>query len=220
MDKDELTNLIIDNLSNSNEDQVRYDALDASDPDYMMYSPIPVGYNTTAEQRFLMQNLLIGFAGGSLLDIGAGRCDLYGVASELAALNGDIVLYDAIDHNPIMTQLGEQKWGLNDVRVGAFETAKLDPREWVVASGVFTQRRCATEDDDLKKLFDDIDILYNLSTQVVSFNLLNPINNTHHEGFFYVHPGLVMDMLIEKYQYVTVRNNYSKDVYTVLIYKI
>ena len=220
MDKDELTNLIIDNLSNSNEDQVRYDALDASDPDYMMYSPIPVGYNTTAEQRFLMQNLLIGFAGGSLLDIGAGRCDLYGVASELAALNGDIVLYDAIDHNPIMTQLGEQKWGLTDVRVGAFETAKLDPREWVVASGVFTQRRCATEDDDLKKLFDDIDILYNLSTQVVSFNLLNPINNTHHEGFFYVHPGLVMDMLIEKYQYVTIRNNYSKDVYTVLIYKL
>ena len=219
MDKDELTNLIIDNLSNSNEDQVRYDALDASDTDYMMYSPIPVGYNTTAEQRFLMQNLLSGFAGGSLLDIGAGRCDLYGVASELAALNGDIVLYDAIDHNPIMTQLGEQKWGLTDVRVGAFETAKLDPREWVVASGVFTQRRCATEDDDLKKLFDDIDILYNLSTQVVSFNLLNPINNTHHEGFFYVHPGLVMDMLIEKYQYVTIRNNYSKDVYTVLIYK-
>lgn len=220
MDKDELTNLIINNLSNSNEDRVRYDALDASDPDYMMYSPTPVGYNTTAEQQFLMQNLLIGFAGGSLLDIGCGRCDLYGVASELASLNSDIVLYDAIDHNPIMTQLGEQKWGVNGVRIGAFETAKLEPSEWVVASGVFTQRRCATEDDDLKKLFDDIDILYKLSTQVVSFNLLNPINNTHHEGFFYVHPGLVMDMLIEKYQYVTVRNNYSKDVYTVLIYKI
>jgi len=219
MDKDELTNMIIDNLLNSNEDRVRYDVLDAADPDYMMYSPIPVGYNTTAEQQFLMQNLLIGFAGGSLLDIGCGRCDLYGVASELASLNGDIVLYNAIDHNPNMTQLGEQKWGLTGVRIGAFETAKLEPSEWVVASGVFTQRRCATEDDDLKKLFDDIDILYNLSTQVVSFNLLNPINNTHHEGFFYVHPGLVMDMLIEKYQYVTVRNNYSKDVYTVLIYK-
>ena len=220
MDKDELTNLIINNLSNSNEDRVRYDALDAGDPDYMMYSPTPVGYNTTAEQQFLMQNLLIGFAGGSLLDIGSGRCDLYGVASQLASLNGDIVLYDAIDHNPIMTQLGEQKWGLEGIRIGAFETAKLEPSEWVVASGVFTQRRCAPEDDDLKKLFDDIDILYNLSTQIVSFNLLNPINNTHHEGFFYVHPGLVMDMLIEKYQYVTIRNNYSKDVYTVLIYKL
>ena len=220
MDKIELTNKIINNLSNSDEARLRYDALDVSDPEYMMYSPIPVGYNTTAEQQFLMQNLLVGFSGGSLLDIGCGRCDLYNVANELAALNNDIVLYDAIDHNPNMTQLGKQKWGLDDVRVGAFETAKLDPREWVVASGVFTQRRCATEDDDLKKLFDDIDILFNLSTQIVSFNLLNPINNTHHEGFFYVHPGLVMDMLIEKYQYVTVRNNYSKDVYTVLIYKL
>ena len=78
----------------------------------------------------------------------------------MAALNGDIVLYDAIDHNPIMTALGEQKWGLEGVRVGAFETAKLDPREWVVASGVFTQRRCETEDADLQKLFEDIDILY------------------------------------------------------------
>ena len=220
MDKTELTNKILDNLSNSDEEQLRWDTLKVTDPDYLMHSPLPVGYNTTTEQRYLMQNLLIGFSGGSLLDIGCGRCDLYGVASELASLNGDNILYDGIDHNPSMTQLGEQKWGLEGIRVGAFETAKLDPREWVVGSGLFTQRRCATEDDDLKKLFDDIDILYNLSTAVVSFNLLNPINNTLHEGFFYVHPGLVMDMLIEKYQYVTVRNNYSKDVYTVLIYKI
>ena len=220
MDKIELTNKILDNLSNSDEEQLRWDTLKVTDPDYLMHSPLPVGYNTTTEQRYLMQNLLIGFSGGSLLDIGCGRCDLYGVASELASLNGDNILYDGIDHNPSMTQLGEQKWGLEGIRVGAFETAKLDSREWVVGSGLFTQRRCATEDDDLKKLFDDIDILYNLATAVVSFNLLNPINNTLHEGFFYVHPRLVMDMLIEKYQYVTVRNNYSKDVYTVLIYKI
>jgi hypothetical protein len=119
-----------------------------------------------------------------------------------------------------MTQLGEAKWGLSNINVGAFETAKLNKHEWVVASGVFTQRRCETEDDDLRKLFDDIDTLYNLSTQVVSFNLLNPINTQHHEGFFYTHPGLVMDMLIEKYQFVNIRCNYSKDVYTVLIYKL
>lgn len=219
MDKDKLTNIIIDNLSNSNEEQLRWDNLPVTDPDYLMYSPLPVGYNTTSEQRYLMQNMLIGFGGGSLLDIGCGRCDLYAVASELASLNDDNVVYSAIDHNPIMTQLGKEKWGLENVTMGAFETAKLESHNWVVASGVFTQRRCETEDADLKKLFDDIDILYNLSNQIVSFNLLNPINNTLHEGFFYVHPGLAMDMLIEKYQYVTVRNNYSKDVYTVLIYK-
>jgi hypothetical protein len=215
MDINDLTNKILDNLTNAN----WQDSLDPTDPQYMMHSPLPVGYNTTAEQRFLMQNLLIGYNGGSLLDIGCGRCDLYAVAREFASLNNDSVLYNAIDHNPIMTQLGEQKWGLKNILVGAFETAKFNPHEWVVASGVFTQRRCKTENEDLMKLFDDIDILYSISTQVVSFNLLNPINTTQHEGFLYVHPGLIMDMLIEKYQFVTIRNNYSKDVFTVNIYK-
>jgi hypothetical protein len=215
----DITNEILKNLENSDSEMQRWDSLTPADPEYMMHSPIPVGYNTTAEQRYLMQNILVGFRGGSLLDVGCGRCDLYGVASALAAANGEIVFYDAIDHNPIMTQLGEQKWGLTDVRVGAFETAKLDPRAWVVASGIFTERRCETEDADLTKLFDDIDILYNLAQEVVSFNLLNPINNTIHPGFFYVHPGLIMDMLIEKYRFVTTRNNYSNDVYTVTIYK-
>lgn len=215
----EVFDQVLQNLANSPEDYERWDALTPTDEDYMMYSPLPVGYNTTAEQRFLMQNLLIGFNGGSLLDIGCGRCDLYAVARELAALNNEIVLYNAIDHNPLMTQLGEEKWALTDITVGAFETAKFNVHDWVVASGVFTQRRCQTENEDLTKLFDDIDIMYNLSQQVVSFNLLNPINTTHHEGFLYVHPGLMLDMLIEKYQFVTIRNNYSRDVYTVNIYK-
>ena len=66
---------------------------------------------------------------------------------------------------------------------------------------------------------DNVDKLYDAATQVVSFNLLNPINTTHHQGFFYVHPGLILDMLIEKYRYVNLRNNYSPDVYTITIYK-
>ena len=220
MKTEAIFNQIMQNLSDSDKQYNIWDTLQPTDPDYMMYSPFPIGYNTTAEQRFLMQNLLVGYNGGSLLDIGCGRCDLYAIAQELAALQGDIVAYSAIDHNPIMTQLGEEKWGLDTVSIGAFETAKLNKHEWVVASGVFTQRRCETEDDDLRKLFDDIDTLYNLTTQVVSFNLMNPINTYHHDGFFYVHPGLVMDMLIEKYQFVNIRCNYSRDVYTVLIYKL
>jgi hypothetical protein len=220
MNKQELENQILNNLVNSDEQYQRWDTLEASDEDYMMYSPRTVGYNTTAEQRFLMQNLLVGYAGGSLLDIGCGRCDLYSVAQEMAAFNNDIVLYSAIDHNPIMTALGEQKWGLDGIQVGAFETAKFNPHSWVVASGVFTQRRCETENEDLTKLLDDIQILYDTATSVVSFNLLSPINTYHHEGFLYVHPGLILDMLIEKYQNVILRHNYSKDVYTVLIYKI
>jgi hypothetical protein len=118
-----------------------------------------------------------------------------------------------------MTALGEQKWGLTNINVGAFETTKLESADWVVASGIFTQRRCETEDADLRKVFNDIDILYKLANNVVSFNLLSPINTHHHEGFLYIHPGLMLDMLVEKYQNVILRHNYSNDVYTVLIYK-
>ena len=128
MNKEELTTTILNNLLNADESYEKWDSLQPTDADYMMYSPLAVGYNTTAEQRFLMQNLLIGYAGGSILDIGCGRCDLYGVAKEMAALNNDIILYDSIDHNPVMTALGEQKWGLEGVRVGDLVTVQLNSR--------------------------------------------------------------------------------------------
>ena len=143
---------------------------------------------------------------------------MYGFLTELYPQD-EILGYRGIDHNPIMCNLAKEKYGL-DIQPISFENAELPVSDWIIASGFFTQRRYETEDDDLRKLFDDIDTLYNLSTQVVSFNLLNPINTNHHDGFFYVHPGLVMDMLIEKYQFVNIRCNYSKDVYTVLIYKL
>ena len=215
MNQEELVEKITENLSSSDKFN-KWDALDAADPDYMMYSPTPVGYNTTSEQRYLMQNLLVGFYNASILDIGCGRADLYDfIVNFYPDLN---FTYNGIDHNPVMIDLAKEKYGV-ECQIGAFESAKLTKSEWVVANGVFTQRRCETEDEDLRKLFEDVDTLYQTATNTVAFNLLNPINNTHHEGFFYVHPGLVLDMLIEKYQNVVLRNNYSKDVYTVQIYK-
>lgn len=201
-------------------ESVTYDSMKPTDPDYMLYSPFPVGYNTTAEQQYLFQNLLFGFDSKtqSITDIGCGRADMCNFISNFY---GTPAPYCGIDHNPLMADLAKQKYGY-DIEIGAFETVlpKLPQTSWIVASGVFTQRRCQTEDDDLIKLIDDIDLMYQHATNTISFNLLSPINNFHHEGFFYVHPGLIMDMMIEKYRFVSVRHNYSKDVYTVLIYKI
>ena len=216
MNKDELAEKITENLSSSDRFD-NWDKLTPEDSDYMMYSPTPVGYNTTAEQRYLMQNLLIGWNNESILDVGCGRADLYGFINDF--YTDSVFSYHGIDHNPVMTALANAKYDITCI-TGTFETTLIPVTSWVVANGLFTQRRCETEDADLQKLFADIDILYKHSTNIVSFNLLNPINNTHHEGFFYVHPGLVLDMLIEKYQNVVLRNNYSKDVYTVTIYKI
>lgn len=213
--KQELTTKIENSLISNGQSEL-WDKITPQDPDYMMYSPKPVGYNTISEQKFLIQNLLIGYDGSSILDIGCGRCDLYGIILELF---GKPINYSAIDHNPIMTELGKKKWKLDSVQVGSYETADLPTADWVVASGIFTERKCDSEDKDLEKVFNDIHILYEKTTKVLSFNLLNPINTTHYPGFLYIHPGLVLDMLIEKYKHVSVRANYSNDVYTILIYK-
>jgi SAM-dependent methyltransferase len=216
MQSNELETKILGIVGDPSEQKKQWDALTPTDPDYMMYSPKPVGYHDTNEQLYLFQNLLVGFMPPqSILDIGCGRGDMCHFIADF--FNGQSP-YTGVDHNPIMSDLAKQKYGY-DVLTGAFETMELQKHDWVVASGVFTQRRCEKEDTDLQKLFADIDIMYNLANTTVAFNLLSPINNTHHEGFFYVHPGLVMDMLIEKYRYVTVRHNYANDVYTVLIYK-
>jgi SAM-dependent methyltransferase len=216
MELENIQNKIAETLSATDTEIQRWDSLTPTDPEYMTHSPFPVGYNTTNEQRYLFQNLLVGFdPSQTILDIGCGRGDMSNFINDFF---GEPAPWTGIDHNPVMADVAKQKYGY-DVLTGAFETAKLNPHDWVVASGLFTQRRCDTEDQDLQKLFKDIHQLYELANTAVSFNLLSPIGNKHHEGFFYVHPGLVMDLLIEKYRFITVRHNYSNDVYTVTIFK-
>jgi hypothetical protein len=177
----------------------KYDNIPASSSaDYMTYHPNVVGYNSTAEQQYIFENLLVGYHPDhySILDIGCGRADLYGYLRE--SYEDSLISYQGL---------------------GTFGIAELKPADWVVACGFFTPRRCETEDEDLQQLFKDVHKMYELANNCVSFNLLSPIGNDLTDGFLYVHPGLVMDMLIEQYKYVTVRNNYANDVYTVTIYK-
>jgi SAM-dependent methyltransferase len=204
---------VLDNSIDANE----WDSLLPTDENYLLYSPKPVGYHSTAEQHYIFQNLLVGYDPSlSILDIGCGRADLSNFINDFY---GQPAIYHGIDHNPLMAQLATDRYSL-EIQTNAFETAELPSCDWVVASGLFTQRRCNDENEDLQKLFSDVHLMYNAAKTAVSFNLLSPINNTLHEGFFYTHPGLIMDMMIEKYRYVSVRHNYSNDVYTVTIYKI
>lgn len=205
-------------FTNQTEYQV-YDELRAGiDPDYMLYSPAVNGYTTVVEQRFLFQNVLIGFDASkfSILDIGCGRGDLYGYLTELT--DDNIFNYTGIDHNPNLAELANKRYGLS-IQTGAYETTTMQKSDWVVAINVFTQRKCETESADLIKLYDDIELLYNCATQCVSFNLLSPINANLQLNQFYVHPGLILDMLLERYKFVTLRHNYATNIYTVTIYK-
>jgi len=210
MYQESLTNMLLEDSD--------YDNLVSTDDNYMLHSPIPVGYSSISEQQYIFQNLIVGYDPElfTLLDIGCGRGDLFGFINNV--YENKVISYKGLDYNKIMCNLAKEKYDIT-IENKTFESAKLESADWVVASGFFTQRRCETEDEDLRKLFNDVDKMYSIANNCVSFNLLSPIGNELADGFFYVHPGLVMDMLIEKYRYVTVKNNYSEDVYTVTIYK-
>ena len=48
-------------IISGNDDINKYDNLQATDDNYMLYSPHPVGYNSTSEQQYIFQNLLVGY---------------------------------------------------------------------------------------------------------------------------------------------------------------
>lgn len=200
------------------EDTIKADALKAKDPDYLKNSPQAVGYETTQEQLSMMLNTIIGYSpNNSILDIGAGRGDLYNFIKDFYGVES--YDYYGIEQNPILCDVAKEKYDL-ELSNNIFATgSKLPKKDWVVACGLFFERKMESEDQDLERLLDQIDTMYDAATLAVSFNLLSPINNEIHDGQFYVHPGLIMDMLIEKYQLVSVKHNYSNSVYTVTIYK-
>ncbi len=217
MDIDVLTAKLAKSLNNMNDEYIEFDSLVPDDLDYMISSPIPMGYTSTKEQYYLMQNLLIGYSPDqSILDIGCGRGDLKFLIQNFYDRS---IIWSGIDHNPIMKDLAKQKYD-QDIILGPFETTKLYNHDWVVACNLFTQKRNNTDELDVQKLIEDVDILYQLANYTVSFNLLSSINTNKHDGFFYTDPGIILNILIKKYQNVIIRHNYSNDVYTILIYKL
>jgi SAM-dependent methyltransferase len=205
-------------LFGNDDEYKRLDSIQSSDPDFMKYNPNVMGYDSTAEQQYIYQNNTLGFDASlfSILDIGCGRGDLYGHLQQIT--DNNIFSYAGVDHNPIMQIIAKEKYNI-DITCSSFEKFTSTPYDWVVAIGYFLQRRTDSTDTELIKVFDDIDKMYNLCNTAVSFNLLSPINIETQPEFFYMHPGLIMDMLIEKYQYVNIRHNYSNSMYTITIFK-
>jgi len=200
------------------EDIIKADSLPPSDSEYLKNSPRAVGFESTQEQMNLFLNLLFGYNPDTdnITDVGAGRADLYGFIKDFYGVEPS---YYGFEQNPMLVDAAAEKWGVSLDNRNFNEMAELPQKNWVVANAFFFQRRHEKEDEDLNYLLDAVDKMYKSASTAVSFNLLSPINNEIHDGHFYVHPGLILDMMIEKYQLVSIKHNYSNSIYTVTIYK-
>lgn len=217
---DNLKNKILRILSGQiDEDVIKANNTEVTDPEYFLKSPRAVGYDTTQEQMSLFLNILFGYdpSRDSLIDIGAGRGDLYDFIREFyTAENFD---YYGIEQNPTLSNAAAERYGINLTNSVFTKNTKLPNKDWVVACAYFFETRNKEEHEDLQQLLDEVDTMYNSANIAVAFNLLSPINNDLHEGHFYVHPGLILDMMIERYKYVSIKHNYSNSIYTITIYK-
>lgn len=213
--QEKLYNILSGKLTN---EIIVADSLTTKDPDYILNSPNAVGYESTQQQLSLFMNLITGYSPDTtILDIGAGRGDLYKFITELYEVPN--INYYGIEQNPLLCNAANDKYNLELSNSIFSIDSSLPIKDWVVASGLYFSRQCSSEDKDLEKLINEVDLMYNAANMAVSFNLLSPIGNETHDGHFYVHPGLILDILIEKYQLVSVKHNYSNSVYTVTIYK-
>ena len=140
--------------------QDAFDTLDpATDIDYLMNSPLPVGYSSIQEQQFIYQNLISGFnpSTDTLCDLGAGRGDLYKFIKDIYGIE---FKYIGIDQNPVMVDLAKQKYEL-DLINESYETIELPAASWLVTSGLFTTKRNEKFEDDLEYVYTTIDRMYN-----------------------------------------------------------
>ncbi len=197
----------------------KFDTLKPEDDiDYLMNSPVPVGYSSVIEQQFIFQNLISGFnpATDTLCDIGAGRGDLYKFIKDLYGIEFG---YIGIDQNPVMVDLAKKKYGL-DLINDSYESMELPNSSWLVTSGLFSMKRNENFEDDLEYVYTNIDRMYNAAIKAISFNLLCPLADIVSDGFLYIKPSEIIDTLITKYRYVNVKHDYTDDIYTITIYKI
>jgi hypothetical protein len=196
----------------------KFDTLNpATDADYLLNSPIPVGYSSIQEQQFIYQNLISGFnpSDSSLYEIECGRGDLYKFIKDLYNVDFN---YNGIDYNPVMVDLAKQKYDLN-ITNGSYENTEIPKADWIITSGLFTVKNKETSEQQVEFILSLIDRMYESANTAIAFNLLCPLSGLISDGFFYISPGQLINTLIQKYRFVNIKHDYHDSIYTVVILK-
>lgn len=203
-------------------DELKYNSLLPEHEMYISHSPKPIGYESIEHQKLIYLHTLMGWnVDMSILDIGAGRGDIYKflndmyVEDEMAQIE-----YTGIELNPTFVHIAADKHNLSLLNQN-FETLdEYPPADYIVGCSIFLNKHCYNETDDLERIFNIIDKMYNASNLTVSFNMLSSLCiDKQIDDLLYVNPGFMLDILVSKYTNVTIRHNFSTNMFTIQIDK-
>jgi hypothetical protein len=207
------------------EDSVIEDTETAVTPEEIDYinSPEILGWNSTEEQETLFFALQLFYdTKSSVLDVGAGRGDLYGYMKNLHLDAWDPTLYSGIDFNSYLIELGKQKFPDANLEVGDLFSIDESVRyDWCMANGIFNLKIGSYDMEEYTKAA--IDKMYNIAEKGVAFNLLTSYDDSMpQEVIDAIHKfdaGEYLNYLTEKYGKVICRADYFPGDVTFFIFK-
>jgi hypothetical protein len=186
-------------------------------------APEILGWNSTEEQETLFFALQLFYdVNSSVLDVGAGRGDLYGYMKNLYLDTWDPSLYSGIDFNSYLVDVGKQKFPEANLEVGDLFSIDESVRyDWCMANGVFNLKIANYDMDEYTK--SAIDKMYNIAEKGVAFNLLTSYDDSMSEEVIdAIHKfdaGEYLNYLTEKYGKVICRADYFPGDVTFFIFK-
>ena len=186
-------------------------------------APEILGWNSTEEQETLFFALQLFYdVNSSVLDVGAGRGDLYGYMKNLYLDTWDPSLYSGIDFNSYLVDVGKQKFPEANLEVGDLFSIDESVRyDWCMANGVFNLKIANYDMDEYTK--SAIDKMYNIAEKGIAFNLLTSYDDSMSEEVIdAIHKfdaGEYLNYLTEKYGKVICRADYFPGDVTFFIFK-
>jgi SAM-dependent methyltransferase len=186
----------------------------------LLNNPEVVGWFSIQEQELLFSALLLFYdPSKSVLDVGAGRADLYGYLKRV--LNTDQINYKGIDYNPNVLEIAKQKYP--GVAVEAVDLLSIDngaDYDWVFASGLFNSK---TQEDMGSYVTQCIDKMYEKSKVGIAFNMVTSLADDMADEdkaqFAVYDPAVWFPYLINKYSKVFARTDYMSGDITFIILK-
>ena len=198
--------------------------------EYDIYnSPEILGWNSTEEQETLFFALQLFYhPAQSVLDVGAGRGDLYGYMKKLyqdaenPERNWNPSLYSGIDFNPNIVEIGKEKFPGIELAAGdLFELDESVRYDWCIANGTFNLR--IGDYDMLEYTKKAIDKMVNIAEHGVAFNLLTSYDDSMNQevidAIYKFDAGDMLNYLTEKYGKVICRTDYFPGDATFFIFK-
>ena len=153
--------------------------------------------------------------GSSLLDVGGGRCDLFGYLEERIHLGK----YRCIDLSPDLLAIAKKMWpAVEVVEADILKYDNVDQFDFVVANGSAFYPASMDPEHGNELLWKFVDAMFDRTRIACAFNVGSTLFQMPDE-WYHVHPVGLMEGIVKRTRRFTVKHNRSNGMINVTMWK-